>query len=223
MIKYVLVALMPILGMANVQAQNTGAYVTDTSGRVVKSGHGLCWRTSSWTPETAIKECDPDLFVVKQELPPVRQEVIILPEVKPQPRVEPQVETILIQQVPVTVVLKTFFNFDRFDLSNESRNRLRDVAEKIEQFDVEVIYLRGHADRIGTDQYNQRLSQRRANVVRNELIRLGVDPAKIQVEAFGESEPVVECAGKTSARVIACLAPNRRVEIEVMGIFNRQP
>ena len=225
-IKYIAIALFPMISVGNAYAQNQnmGAYVTDTSGRVVKSASGLCWRTSSWTPQTAIKECDPELFVVKEELPPRKQEIIIEPYVKPEPpkKVEEVTETILIQKIPVTLVLKTFFNFDKFDLNEQNRNRLRDVAEKIQEFDVDVIYLRGHADRIGTDQYNQRLSQKRANIVRNELINLGVDPAKIQVEALGESEPVVECAGKTNARVISCLAPNRRVEVEVMGIINRQ-
>ncbi len=113
-IKYIAIALLPMMSVGNVYAQNQsmGAYVTDTSGRVVKSASGLCWRTSSWTPQTAIKECDPELFVVKEELPPRKQEIIIEPYVKPeQPKkVEEVTETILIQKIPVTLVLKTFFN-----------------------------------------------------------------------------------------------------------------
>ena len=51
-IKYIAIALLPMMSVGNVYAQNQsmGAYVTDTSGRVVKSASGLCWRTSSWTP-----------------------------------------------------------------------------------------------------------------------------------------------------------------------------
>ena len=207
MIKYILIALMPVFSIAH--AQNTGAYVTDSSGQVVKSGFGLCWRTSSWTPATATKECDPDLF--KDEvIPPKRAEEVKpkVDEVQPKPPVVKQA---------VSVVLKTFFNFDKSELSQENKDKLREVANKIKEFNIEVITLTGHADRIGTDDYNQGLSERRAAVVKAELVRLGVESSRIYTEAKGEKEPVVNCAGKTSAKVIACLAPNRRVEIEVVG------
>ena len=207
MIKYVLIALMPVFSIAH--AQNTGAYVTDSSGQVVKSGFGLCWRTSSWTPATATKECDPDLFKDEVITPKRAEEVKPkVEEVQPKPPVVKQA---------VSVVLKTFFNFDKSDLSQENKDKLRDVAAKIKEFNIEVITLRGHADRIGTDDYNQGLSERRAEVVKAELVRLGVDSSKIYTEAKGEREPVVNCPGKTSSKVISCFAPNRRVEIEVVG------
>lgn len=205
MIRYLVLALLPAFSIAH--AQTTGAYVTDSSGQVVKSGFGLCWRTSSWTPQTAIKECDPDLF--KDEvIPPKKEEVVQKEEIKPQPPVVKQ---------PVTVVIKAFFDFDKSELTADSRAKLKEIADKIKSYNVEVVTVSGHADRIGTEDYNQKLSERRAAVVKAELVKLGVEETKIYTEAKGESQPEVNCPGKTSAKVIACLAPNRRVQVEVVG------
>lgn len=206
MIKYLVLALLPVFSIAH--AQSTGAYVTDSSGQVVKSGFGLCWRTSSWTPQTATKECDPDLF--KDEVTPPKKEVVVIKDdIKPEPPV--------IKPQPVNVVIKAFFDFDKSDLTADSRAKLKEIADKIKSYNVEVITVSGHADRIGTEDYNQRLSERRAAVVKAELVKLGVDASKIYTEAKGESQPEVNCPGKTSAKVIACLAPNRRVQVEVVG------
>ena len=207
MIKYLILALLPVFSIAH--AQNTGAYVTDSSGQVVKSGFGLCWRTSSWTPQTATKECDPELFKDEVKPPKKVEEILKQEEVKPEP------PTVVKQ--PVSVVIKTFFDFDKSDLTAESYAKLREVADKIKSYTIEVITVSGHADRIGTEEYNQKLSEKRAAVVKSELVKLGVDESKIYTEAKGESQPEVTCSGKTSAKVIACLAPNRRVKIEVVG------
>lgn len=184
---------------------NTGAYLTDSSGAIVKSNFGLCWRTSSWTPQTAIRECDPDLF---KDIAVV-QEVQVVQEVTP--------VTVVQAKAPVSVVLKTFFNFDKDQLTQVNKDKLRDVANKMREFDIDTVTLKGHADRIGSDEYNENLSQRRADVVKAELVSLGVAESKIMTEAKGETQPEVTCDGRTSPKVIACLAPNRRVEIEVVG------
>jgi len=79
----------------------------------------------------------------------------------------------------------------------------------------------GHADRIGTDAYNQKLSQRRADAVKDYLVGQGVEDKRIETAAKGESEPVVSCdnvKGKVSGKnknLVECLQPNRRVVVEV--------
>lgn len=205
--KYLLLALVPVFSMAQAQTTNTGAYVTDGSGVVVKSGFGACWRTSSWTPQLATKECDPDLF--KEDMLPKKAEVIKTPEVIPH-KVVKAVE-------PVTVVLKAFFDFNKSELNAVNEEKVKTIAKQIKAFNIEVITVTGNADRIGTEEYNQNLSEKRANVVKAALVNLGVEESRIYIESKGESQPVVNCPGKTTAKVIACLAPNRRVNIEVIG------
>jgi OOP family OmpA-OmpF porin len=78
----------------------------------------------------------------------------------------------------------------------------------------------GHADRFGSEPYNQNLSERRAATVKNYLLGLGVDANRVKTEGRGETQPKTkagECTGAKSAKVIACLQPDRRVDVEIVG------
>jgi OOP family OmpA-OmpF porin len=83
------------------------------------------------------------------------------------------------------------------------------------------IHVIGYTDRIGSDEYNLRLSRQRADAVENYLVdKAGVDSGKIEAEGRGKADPVTkpdECGAKRSPKTIACLQPDRRVEIEVSG------
>ena len=73
----------------------------------------------------------------------------------------------------------------------------------------------GHTDLIGSDIYNQKLSERRADAVKKYLAGHGIKDVRIKAIGKGESEPVVDCkAVKGNKQVIECLAPNRRVVVE---------
>ena len=76
----------------------------------------------------------------------------------------------------------------------------------------------GYTDRLGSDDYNQKLSERRAIAVKNYLISKGIDSGRLRAEGRGENDPVVMCDEKNKAALISCLSPNRRVEIEKMTI-----
>ena len=76
----------------------------------------------------------------------------------------------------------------------------------------------GHTDRLGSDAYNMNLSQRRAQTVREYLVSKGVSSANISSAGMGERQPVVQCNEKSRPALIACLQPNRRVDIEVTGV-----
>jgi len=84
---------------------------------------------------------------------------------------------------------------------------------------VAVVIVSGHADRIGSVTYNQKLSERRAQSVKTYLIGKGVPENVIAAQGFGESEPaagldIVSCNGiRERTRLIECLQPNRRVEV----------
>jgi OOP family OmpA-OmpF porin len=75
----------------------------------------------------------------------------------------------------------------------------------------------GHTDRIGSAEYNLKLSKQRADAVRDYLISKGVDRTKIETIGMGEKEPVVQCNQKEMKALIACLQPNRRVDVQVKG------
>jgi OOP family OmpA-OmpF porin len=78
----------------------------------------------------------------------------------------------------------------------------------------------GHTDRFGSDTYNQKLSERRANAVKDYLVSRDIPAGRISADGKGETQPVTkagDCLGAKSAKVIACLQPDRRVDVEVTG------
>lgn len=114
------------------------------------------------------------------------------------------------------------FRFDRAgaeDILPDGLENLNVVADQLKRADpppqrVKVI---GHTDRLGDDAYNQVLSERRAETVKNYLAGQGVK-GEIVSEGRGEREPVKQCSGDTRESLIACLVSNRRVELIVEGM-----
>jgi OOP family OmpA-OmpF porin len=100
-----------------------------------------------------------------------------------------------------------FFDWDRDTLTDRARQIIADAAANSRRVQTTRIEVSGHADRSGSPQYNQGLSQRRANNVAAELVRLGVPRNEITVQAFGESRPLVPTADNVRE------PQNRRVEI----------
>lgn len=130
----------------------------------------------------------------------------------PAPMCKPQNET-------VTVSAEKLFGFDKANLREEGRKVLEETAAKIKSNpEISAVVVTGHTDRIGSDAYNQKLSERRAKQVADYLIAQGVDSNIITSEGKGKTEPVVQCDGKkVSKKLISCLQPNRRVEIRAEG------
>jgi OOP family OmpA-OmpF porin len=115
----------------------------------------------------------------------------------PQPAVQPTVaRTYLV-----------FFDFDRADLTDRARQIIGEAATNSRSVGTTRIEVSGHADRSGTPQYNQRLSERRAQAVAAELERRGVPRSAMTIQAFGESRPLVPTADGVRE------PQNRRVEI----------
>lgn len=115
---------------------------------------------------------------------------------------------------------ESLFNFDSAELRDEGRQKLQALAGEVSAMPYAQIRVIGHASPSGTDEYNMRLSQRRAMAVRDELVRAGLDAGRLQVEARGEREPVTQpgqCPGNeaTDAQTRQCHQPDRRVRIEV--------
>jgi outer membrane protein OmpA-like peptidoglycan-associated protein len=100
-----------------------------------------------------------------------------------------------------------FFDWNRADLTGRAREIIGEAAQNARRVSSTRIEVAGHADRSGTPQYNQRLSQRRAEVVASELVARGISRNEIGVTAFGESRPLVPTADGVRE------PQNRRVEI----------
>ena len=121
-----------------------------------------------------------------------------------------------------TLGADALFAFDRAglsDLNPKGKYDLDNLATQLKQFDqLNSVKITGHTDYLGSDAYNLRLSEQRAQTVRQYFIAQGLPANKIYAVGMGESQPVKQCAstGNRSA-LIACLQPNRRVEVEVDG------
>lgn len=113
------------------------------------------------------------------------------------------------------------FEFDKAVLKlTPSRNKLDEFAATLKTLRYDSISVVGYTDRIGSDEYNKRLSLRRAEAVKNYLVTQGVDSEKILVEGRGKADSITGnwCQGsKKTKALIACLEPDRRVEVEVDG------
>lgn len=110
------------------------------------------------------------------------------------------------------------FDFDKATLRPEASEALDQIVGKIKQrnTDFNEISVIGHTDRLGSDDYNRKLSERRALTVSTYLINAGVPAHRIQAFGAGETEPVKECEGtKPTPQLKACLQPNRRVEFAI--------
>jgi len=110
-----------------------------------------------------------------------------------------------------SIQAETLFDFDKVDIKDLGRAALDQLAQKLLAMDYDVVITLGHTDSVGSDAYNQKLSEQRAAAVRSHLIGKGVDAARIKSEGRGEKEPI---ASNDTAQG---RAQNRRVEIEVTG------
>jgi len=111
------------------------------------------------------------------------------------------------------------FAFDSARLSADApaaiEAKVMEALDKAEH--VESLRIIGYADRLGSESYNQQLSQRRADTIKQYLVTRGVPEDAIQTMGRGAADAVVECPGRKSPSVVQCLAPNRRVRIEVVA------
>jgi OOP family OmpA-OmpF porin len=224
------VTLTAVAACSNAPPTTTGnyrnqGYLMDMAGNnaVVKSlGYDVCVRTSEWTPARAIIECDPDLVpkpVVTAPVAPPAPKVVAPP---PPPKVEATPPPAKPAPQRFTLSADALFDFDKAALKPEGRRKLDELADALRGSQHDTIVVTGHTDRAGSVNYNQRLSERRAETVKSYLQTKGLDVGKISAVGKGKSQPTLkptDCKGPglTRAAVIACLQPDRRVEIEVSG------
>lgn len=115
--------------------------------------------------------------------------------------------------------LFAFARSDLQDIQPQGREALAAIADQLKATPATIVQVVGHTDRIGSEASNQVLSQRRAETVRQFLVGHGVAADGLVARGAGESEPVKQCPDPLPHdQLVACLQPNRRVEVIVMGI-----
>lgn len=108
------------------------------------------------------------------------------------------------------------FAFGSATLTAAGLEAVRSIAASIKPLThVNSVTVSGHTDRIGDDELNLRLSQQRAESVQRALVAEGIPVTKIKAAGYGKQRPLVRCEQQNRSDLIACLSPNRRVDIEV--------
>lgn len=148
--------------------------------------------------------------------PPTRTNIAPMPIAR-----TPEPAAVVVSQAPppapqpvsekITFSAEALFDFDRSLVKTEGRLAIDDLLEKLRGMNTEVMITVGHTDSIGSPEYNQKLSVRRAEAVKAYLVTKGIDASRIYTEGKGETQPVAD--NKTQEG----RAKNRRVTIEVVG------
>jgi len=115
----------------------------------------------------------------------------------------------------ITIQAEALFDFDKSVLKPAGKKSIDEAVAKMKDIDVEVVIATGHTDSIGTDAYNQKLSERRATSVKEYMVSKGVPAAKITTLGKGETQPVATNKTKEGR------AKNRRVDIEFKGVTSK--
>jgi OOP family OmpA-OmpF porin len=130
------------------------------------------------------------------------------PVAKPAPAPAPKPKPVAEK---VTFAADVHFDFDKATLKPAGKAKLDDLAAKVGGMNLEVVIAIGHADEIGSDAYNMKLSVRRAEAVKAYLVSKSIEANRVYTEGKGKRQPIASNKTKEGR------AKNRRVEIEVIG------
>ena len=199
------------LGAVALAAGSAFANVTpnlqDSSGAAVKDGSGACVVTSG----QVLPEC-----AGAKPAPPPKPAAPAAPApapapaapVAPAPAPRPAPASV---RAAVVIQADALFDFDKSVLRPDGKKSIDDALAKMGGVDLEMVIATGHTDSVGSDAYNQKLSERRAAAVKDYLVSKGIPAAKITTIGKGESQPVA--TNKTAEG----RQKNRRVDIEFKG------
>jgi OOP family OmpA-OmpF porin len=177
--------------------------LVDASGTPVRDASGSCVQTSSINhPDCMPKKVEPPKAAPAPAPKPVEAP-------KPAPVAKPAPQPV---KVAITIQAEALFDFDKSALKPDGKKSIDEAIAKMKTVDVEMVIATGHTDSIGTDAYNQKLSERRATTVKEYMVSQGIPAAKITTLGKGETQPVA--TNKTAEG----RAKNRRVDIEFKGV-----
>lgn len=196
--------------MAASEPHTKHGYTVDREQTVVRNNYGECWKNTYFDKETQGRiECG--------DATPVATAPQYADET-------------------VSLSANTLFGFDKDNLRPEATETLNALAQRLSNTNVETVRVEGHTDFMGSEQYNQALSERRANVVANYLVGQGVVSNKISAVGLGESQARMTASceaevanlgkkvskAKKRAALIACIEPDRRVDVKIRTLVTKQ-
>src|SRR3954468_10979932 len=191
-------------------------YVGTGAGVVATNPFGLCWHGGAeWSADKAQSPCD---VVPRASVPaaPIAKAPEPAPAPQPLAAAAPAPEPVVIEKISLST--DVLFPFNSAELLPGGQQKLDQLAQNAQGANVEKVVLTGHADRIGSEEYNQQLSEERAQAVADYLAQKGVDSSRVQVEGKGKAEPLTgnQCTkmgpeNNKNQKLIACLQPDRRV------------
>ena len=203
------------------------AYQQDSEGTIVRSSDGLCWRTGYWTKDDAVAGCDGPLAppIGKISAPPLSAEPVPAVTTQAEPPSIPTRPASASCNFSVTLSGDQSFAFNSAALSNEAQQQLQqDVVARLAQCaGTPAIRITGHTDRLGSAQYNRQLSLRRARAVASYLRQQGIR-VNLETAGAGATKASAQCDDRQSRQaLLACLAPDRRVTLDVRGEVRGTP
>ena len=203
--------------MSGAFAQSVDNWVNGSGNLPWKNGtNELCWRDGTWTPATALADCDGAIkpaMAAPAPAPapaPAAASPAPAPAAAPAAPVAPPPPPAPVSE-KVTFAADAFFDVAKWNLKPEGKAKLDDLVSKMGGINLEVIIAVGHTDSDGSDAYNQKLSVRRSESVKAYLVSKGIEKNRVYTEGKGEKQPVADNKTKEGKK------KNRRVEIEVVG------
>jgi OOP family OmpA-OmpF porin len=187
---------------------NVGPNLQDASGKAVKDASGACVVTSG----VMLPECSPAKTAAPPKpAAPAAPSAPAAPAAPTAPAPSARPAPASVRQA-VVIQADALFDFDKSVLRPDGRKSIDDALAKLRGVDLELVIATGHTDSVGSDAYNQKLSERRAAAVKEYLVSKGIPASKVTTIGKGESQPVA--TNKTAEG----RQKNRRVDIEFKGV-----
>ena len=211
--------IVALLASTGAMAHGTHGYtVSEQSGEVVRNNYGECWEN------TYLNKAENGLVECGDRAPDAAPAA-------PTPMVQPQYRT-----ETVSLNSNFLFGFDKDNLRPEAIETLNQLAARLGDSNVQSARVEGHTDFMGSEQYNQALSERRATRVANYLVERGVPASKISVAGLGESQARMTAScqaevnklgrrvsqAKRRQALIACIEPDRRVDVHITSLVTQE-
>ena len=179
---------------------------TDSQGAAVRDGSGNCVVSSGIVhPDCAPKAAPAAPVAPAQPAAPAAPAAPATPAAPARPAPASVRQAVVIQA-------DALFDFDKSVVRPDGKKSIDDALAKLGGVDLEMVIATGHTDSVGSDAYNQRLSERRAAAVKEYLVSKGIASSKVTTIGKGESQPVA--TNKTAEG----RQKNRRVDIEFKGV-----
>lgn len=197
-------ALLVALFSAQAHAAKPGYVVDQSTDAVTRNNYGECWKTTYFDKaKNGLAECGDAVAAAPVAAKPTAP---------------------VITKERISLSAKVLFDFNKANLRSAAKNELDPVVAKIKQHgtNLQGVVVEGHTDYLGSDKYNQKLSESRANTVKSYFVANGVPADKVTAVGKGETETKMTqtCKAKklSYAKLKDCLEPDRRVEVEITGV-----